>query len=107
MELSSTDHGRESRHHPRVPANFPIRLLHGARTWSGRAKNLSLSGLALEGNKQVGLGKVRLELALPSEDAPLWVQGEVIREDRELAVRFLDLDWPEILALARYVSPRL
>lgn len=107
MELSSSRRSHESRLHPRVPANFPIRLRHGASCWSGRATNVSLSGLAVEGAPSVDVGKVRLELALPAERSPLTVEGEVVREDRGLAIRFLDLDWADILALARYVAPRL
>ncbi len=98
------------RRHPRVPAGFLVKLHTAGRVLVQKARDLSMTGVLLEGaHHQVGEQLV-LEIPLPDEQRMIAVTGEVRRGDTRTdttAVYFLDLDWDDMFALARFVGPRL
>lgn len=98
------------RRHPRVDAGFLIKLHTGGRVLVQKARNLSMTGVLIDGvGPQVG-EQVVLEIPLPEGQRTIAVTGEVRRGDPEswtTAIRFLDLDWDDLFALARFVAPRL
>lgn len=96
-----------ARRHPRVPANFFVRLEHPQGRFRLRAKNLSMTGALVRDERQVPEGLVRLELDLPTASEPVRIEARASRREDGLALRFLDLDLSAILALARYISPHL
>lgn len=96
-----------ARRHPRVPASFAFYLEHSRGRTRLRAKNLSMTGMLARDERQVPEGPVRVVIDLPEEPQPLRIEARASRRDDGLALRFLDLDLPAILALARYISPLL
>lgn len=99
------------RRHPRVPAGFLVKLHTKSRVLVQKARDLSMTGLLLEGTTTGEAGeKLVVEIPLPNEQGMLAVTGEVLRSDERsgtTAVHFLDLDWDDVLALARFLAPRL
>jgi len=99
------------RRHPRVPAGFLVKLHTAGRVLVQKARDLSMTGVLLEGagHHQVG-EQIVVEIPLPDEQRMIAVTGEVRRGDTATdttAVYFLDLDWDDMFALARFVGPRL
>lgn len=98
------------RKHPRVPAGFLVKLHVKGRTLVQKARNLSMTGLLLDCDA-AGIGdRVLLEINLPDEDRAVAINGQILRSSRPYgtsAIRFLDLDWDDMFALARYLAPRL
>lgn len=98
------------RRHPRVSAGFLVKLHTSSRVLVQKARDLSMTGLSLEG-LTAGIGdELVVEIPLPDEQRMVAVRGEVLRHDpshETTAVHFLDLDWDDMFALARYLAPRL
>lgn len=98
------------RRHPRVSAGFLVKLHTGSRILVQKARDLSMTGLSLEGHT-AGVGeRLLVEIPLPNEQRMVAVQGEVLRHDaghETTAVHFLDLEWDDMFALARFLAPRL
>mgnify|MGYP001471825650 CR=1 FL=1 len=98
------------RRHPRVPAGFLVKLHAAGRVLVQKARDLSMTGVLVEG---IGLAtgeRVVMEIPLPNEQRMIAVTGEVRRGGRDsdtTAIYFLDLDWDDFFALARFVAPRL
>lgn len=99
------------RRHPRVPAGFLVKLHAAGRVLVQKARNLSMTGVLLEGAAAAPGETVVMEIPLPNEQRTIAVTGEVRRggtpDDDVTAIRFLDLDWDDMFALARFVGPRL
>jgi hypothetical protein len=95
------------RYHPRVPADLPIRVLINGRAIPARAREVSMAGLYLAGDPT--LGRNRLTLALPfPKDRIVVAECRVTRRDEEgVAVEFDQLDWDDLIVLARFLHPRL
>lgn len=96
-----------ARRHPRVPASFSFLLVHPLGRFRLRAKNLSMTGMLARDERQVPEGPVRVEIDLPDEKEAVRIDARASRRGDGLALRFVDLDLPSILALARYISPHL
>lgn len=98
------------RRHPRVPAGFLVKLHVKGRTLIQKARNLSMTGLLVDCDS-AGIGdRVMLEINLPDEERAVAISGQILRSSRPYgtsAIRFLDLDWDDMFALARYLAPRL
>lgn len=93
--------------HPRVDAGFAVRLRSGGRSVVARAADLSMAGCKLQGQLGLPGGRLTVELLLPGAE-PLVTSGHVRRRlDDAVAVEFDDLDWDDLIALARFVHPRL
>jgi hypothetical protein len=95
------------RRHPRVHAGFLVKAHAGGRIVLHKARDLSMTGVLLEGDTG-DRASVMLELPLPDQDRSVLTTGEVMRrQGSRTALRFVDLDWNDICALARFVAPRL
>ena len=95
------------RNHPRVDANFMIKVLTRGRQLVHKVRDLSMTGcFILEHPGKVG-HVVHLALPLPNDLEVRLVARIVRREDNGVAVEFDDLDWEEIFAFARFLHPRL
>ena len=99
------------RRHPRVPAGFLVKLHSAGRVLVQKARDLSMTGVLLEGSGYRNGERVVMEIPLPNEQRMIAVTGEVRRggekQAETTAVYFLDLDWDDFFALARFVGPRL
>lgn len=99
-----------SRQHPRVAADFAVRLVAGTRSVLARAVDLSLAGLALHdpaGELREGEFD-RVALRIPGEQRELSLPIRFTRRHRDrVALAFSALDWDDLFCLARYLSPRL
>ena len=98
------------RQHPRVPAGFQVRLhADGAPSAPLIARDLSLTGLLVEGDLKECGSRVVLQLELPAEQRHVVVTAHIVRDDASgtAALHFLDLDWDDMFALARFLAPRL
>ncbi len=98
---------RTARAHPRVEANFVVRIVCGPEVLVAIARDVSMVGLSIDAPLDEGL-KVPLALSLPGEQRAIHVVGRVERSDPSgTALTFVDLGWDDLFALARYLSPRL
>lgn len=99
---------RPKRQHPRVPAGFMVKLQLGARQVLARARDLSMAGLFVDGPAAHLPAEVRLRIPLPGIDREVETTCLVERRDaRGVALSFAQIDWDDLLLMARYLSPRL
>lgn len=96
-----------SRYHPRVRAGFMVTVGLKGRQVLTKAADLSMDGLLLKG----ALGDLgeRLSVRIPlPADREITTEATIVRRDDEwAALKLDDLDWDDLLALARFVHPRL
>jgi PilZ domain len=96
-----------TRFHPRTGANFVVSLLTGGKAVATRAIDVSMAGLQLLGRFQPFNEAVTLSLQLP-EGKEIVTRATVKRQTEEaVALEFEQLDWDDLLALARFVHPRI
>ncbi len=98
------------RRHPRVPAGFLVKLHVQGRTLVQKARNLSMTGVLVDSNVATIGDRVQVEIDLPDEGRAVSIRGQVLRSSRPYgtsAIHFLDLDWDDMFALARFLAPRL
>ncbi len=96
-----------TRFHPRAGANFVVSLLTGGKAVATRAIDVSMAGLQLLGRFQPFPGAVTLSLQLP-EGKEIVTRATVKRQtEQAVALEFEQLDWDDMLALARFVHPRI
>jgi hypothetical protein len=105
--LSAEEDRRDS---DRVPMTFLVRDAdHDQGDWEERNGDLSLGGIAWPG-KTAPLGKeVDVRFRLPGAARELRARGEIIRlkaldQGLYFQVRFLEIDTPTELAIARYLQ---
>lgn len=95
------------RFHPRVEANFMVKVLVGGRLLLAKAKDLSMAGVFV-----LGLGGrpgdlLTVSVPLP-DDREIITSARVCRVRQDgAAVEFDQLDWDDLCALARFLHPRL
>jgi hypothetical protein len=95
------------RYHPRVDANFMLKVMAGGRLLIAKAKDLSMAGVFV-----LGLGGrpgdlLTLSVPLPN-DREVVTSARILRVREDgAAVEFDQLDWDDLCALARYLHPRL
>lgn len=95
------------REHPRVRADFAVLLQLGTRSVEARARDLSMTGLFLERAPQVP-DDLCLRIPLPGLDRQVRATCRVERRERRgVALSFANIDWDDLLLMARYLSPRL
>jgi hypothetical protein len=94
----------------RVPMTFLVRDAgNDTGEWEERAGDLSLGGIAWKGRTEP-LGKeVDVRFRLPGTPRELRARGEIIRlkaidQGLYFQVRFLEIDTPTELAIARYLQ---
>ncbi|WNG34649.1 PilZ domain-containing protein [Archangium minus] len=97
----------QERYHPRVEANWMVKVHIGERTVLAKARDLSMAGLFLLGHPADTTRQLTLTLPLPGVGDITTVCNIVRREAHGVALEFMDLDWDHFLLLARYLHPRL
>jgi hypothetical protein len=96
-----------ARYHPRVEASLMVKVVMGGRSSLAKAKDLSMAGLFLAGLRAKEGDRLAVTLSFP-EDTEISAFCRVKRRHTDgVAVVFEDLDWDHLLALARYLHPRL
>jgi hypothetical protein len=95
------------RYHPRVEANWMVKVHLGERTVLVKARDLSMAGLFLMGHPADTIKMLNLTLPLPGLGDISAKCTIVRREAHGVAVEFSDVDWDHFLLLARYLHPRL
>ena len=107
MQLVSQMPTAFERFHPRVEANFAVKLLVDGQVFVARARDLSMAGLYLVGGIPLRRERLTLHIPLP-DDREVVTQCQVRRQTRDgVALEFDQLDWEDLFALARYLHPRL
>jgi DNA-binding response OmpR family regulator len=92
----------------RRKVSLPITLTSGARTWTGRVIDLSLTGTRVQLDAPIEPGTVT-EATFEAGDRQLTLRASVVREAIELAetaaygLRFERIDAPTAVFLSRYV----
>lgn len=95
------------RFHPRVNANFMVKVLLDGRAVLAKARDLSMAGLYLLGFP-VERERFTIAIPLPGEDREVVTQASVRRRTADgIALEFESLDWDDVFALARFLHPRL
>ncbi|PTL78406.1 PilZ domain-containing protein [Vitiosangium sp. GDMCC 1.1324] len=97
----------QGRYHPRVEANWMVKVHIGERTVLVKARDLSMAGLFLHGHPADTTRQLTLTLPLPGIGDITTTCAIVRREAHGVALEFVDLDWDHFLLLARYLHPRL
>lgn len=95
-----------TRYHPRVQAGFMVKVLTDDRAVSAKAVDVSMAGLRLLGS----FGHVRrvtISIPLPGGQSVITNATVKRRDSRGVALEFDQLDWDEMMLLARYLHPRI
>lgn len=96
-----------TRFHPRVDAGIAVRIATGQATHVATAVDLSMAGARLVGDLPLMDERVTLAIPIPGE-RDVVTHGTVRRRVGEsVAIEFDQLDWDDMIALARYVHPRM
>jgi hypothetical protein len=95
------------RYHPRVEANFMVKVQLNGRTAIVKARDLSMAGLFLHGHPPDAVRRLTLTIPLPGEQEVVTTCSIVRREAHGVALAFDSLDWDDFITMARYLHPRL
>lgn len=107
MNVAIATSSPRERFHPRVEANFMVKVVMKGRTVVAKAKDLSMAGLFLMVNPNVQADRFMITVPLP-DDREVHTGARVARrQDEGIALEFDPLDWDDMFALARYLHPRL
>ena len=100
------DTGIGDRFHPRVPANFMVKLLLDGKAVLAKALDVSMAGLRVTGPEWVQRDRLTVAVPLPGREV---VAGCRVRrrDGAAMALEFDELDWEDMFALARFLHPRL
>jgi len=95
------------RFHPRVEANFMVKVMLNGRPVVAKARDLSMAGLYLLAHPAPGQERLTVSIPLP-DDCEVVTQCHVRRQESDgVALEFEELDWEDLFALARFLHPRL
>jgi hypothetical protein len=103
----------ETRTHPRVNGTAGAEIGRGADRIPCRAFNISVAGCYVETRESICDPTLNLLLRVPGRREAIRCPAEVVRRDSKsngtigLALRFVSMDWTELLGLARLVAPQL
>jgi hypothetical protein len=95
------------RYHPRVAANLMVTVRNGPRALLAKAKDLSMAGVFVWGDPGPLEEQVTVTIPLPDGSAITAPCAVARAQDEGVALKFGDLDWDDLIALARYLHPRL
>ncbi|HLL53949.1 MAG TPA: PilZ domain-containing protein [Myxococcaceae bacterium] len=99
--------GAPERFHPRVDSDLTVRVEVNNRSFMVKTRDLSMAGIFLLGSPPVSLRRMVITIPLPG-DREIVTGADVKRRDEDgVAVVFDQLDWDDLIALARYLHPRL
>ncbi|MFL5321095.1 MAG: PilZ domain-containing protein [Myxococcaceae bacterium] len=97
----------KERFHPRVEANFMVKVLMSGKCVVAKAQNLSMNGLYLKAFPLGGLDRFTVAIPLPG-DREIVTTCLVKRQHMDgVALEFESLDWDDMIAIARFLHPRL
>src|SRR3954471_20896398 len=84
------------RFHPRVDANFMVKVLLEGRAVLAKARDLSMAGLFLQAKPPASLARVTLAIPLPG-DREVVTTAKVRRWHQDgVALEFDELDWDDL-----------
>ena len=106
MNLAYAASAEPERFHPRVPADLEVKVLSSGDVRRTRARDVSMAGLKLSGRAGPIGGRLTLAVVLP-KDREILTHATITRLDDGTAVEFDQLDWEDLIALARFLHPRL
>ncbi|WP_342375631.1 PilZ domain-containing protein [Myxococcus stipitatus] len=95
------------RFHPRVEANFPVKVILPGRDVMVQARDVSMAGLFLLAHPSDNQRYLTLGLPLPGDREIVTTCAIRRREADGVALEFGALDWDDLIALARFLHPRL
>jgi hypothetical protein len=95
------------RYHPRVEANFMVKVLVNGRAVLAKARDLSMAGLAVAWPYAHANERITVSVPLPGDREVVTTCSIRRRKGDMLALEYDDLDWDDMLALARFLHPRL
>ncbi|NVJ28818.1 MULTISPECIES: PilZ domain-containing protein [Myxococcus] len=95
------------RFHPRVEAALPVKVLLPGRAVMARARDVSMAGLFLLAHPGDAQRELTLSLPLPGDKEIVTTCTIRRREADGVALEFGELDWDDLIALARFLHPRL
>lgn len=105
--MEQIEQPRPRREHPRVPANFVVHVELPGGAVKARARDLSMAGLYLDAPLRVP-DRVKVLMVLPEEVGTVMTTCEVERRDAHgVALSFAEIDWDDLMRLARFLAPRL
>ncbi len=105
--MERTEEQRPRREHPRVPADFVVHVEMPGGTVKARARDLSMAGCYLDAPLKVP-DRVQVLMVLPEEVGSVLTTCEVERRDAHgVALSFAEIDWNDLMRLAKFLSPRL
>ncbi len=107
--MSTTVDGPQiaERFHPRVDANLPVKVLLTGRSVTARARDASMAGLFLMAHPADTTRQLTIAIPLP-DDREIVTTCQIRRREVDgVALEFGELDWDDLIALARYLHPRL
>lgn len=95
------------RFHPRVETNLAVKVLLSGRTVAAQARDVSMAGLFLQAHPADTQRRLTIALPLPG-DREIVTTCEIRRREVDgVALEFGELDWDDLIALARFLHPRL
>ncbi|MGI5864333.1 MAG: PilZ domain-containing protein [Myxococcales bacterium] len=98
---------RPLREHPRVSAGFPVQVKLGESYLSARARDFSMTGIFLEQALPFE-DEVQVRIPLPGLPRPVETTCRVERRAPDgVALSFAQVEWDDLLLMARYLAPRL
>jgi PilZ domain len=103
----ANQYGAPERFHPRVETDLTVRVEVNRHTFLVKTRDLSMDGLYLLGWPPNTPRRLVVTLPLPG-DREIVVGADVKRRGSDgVAIQFDQLDWDDLIALARYLAPRL
>lgn len=96
-----------TRFHPRVEANFMVKLLTNGRSVLAKAEDLSMAGLKLIGDFALADTHVTVTIPVPGEREVVTKATMRRRGADDAALEFDNLDWDDMFVIARFLHPRL
>jgi hypothetical protein len=103
--ITANDPG-PARFHPRVPANFMVKLFSDGKALVTKAIDLSMAGVRLFGVSP-STDRITISIPIPGDREVVTKATVKRRESGSVAVQFDQLDWDDMFALARFLHPRM
>lgn len=98
----------DRRDSPRVPMRFRVRNVMEGGDFREYDGDLSLGGISFQGDPAKAGGRYEIRFKLPNGERELEAQGEPIQrvdaKGKGVQLRFVELDTPTELAIAKYLD---
>lgn len=96
-----------TRFHPRVSANFMVKLFTNGRSVLAKAEDLSMAGLKLIGDFGSAENHVTVSIPVPGQREVVTKATVCRRGNDDAALEFDELDWDDMFVIAKFLHPRL